>query len=119
LLLANFKETDMRTTRALVLLTIAGLGLSAQADPDIHIRTIAATCANCHGPDGESLGPVPSLVGQDKAYLLKAMKEAKTGETETTVMRKYLFGYTEDELDKLAEYFATPQPQSQSRRKAK
>lgn len=74
---------------------------------DLHIKVIASTCMNCHGPGGKSLGAVPGLAGQDSAYLLNAMKEHQSGARETTVMRRYMNGYTEDEMAKLAEYFSS------------
>lgn len=74
---------------------------------DLHIKVIASTCINCHGPGGKSLGAVPSLAGLDQAYLLTAMKEQKSGVRETTVMRRYMNGYTEDEMAKLAEHFSS------------
>lgn len=82
------------------------IAFAVQAAPDAYVRTIAATCGNCHGTDGQSVGAVPSLAGLDKAYLLQAMMECKTGARETTVMRKYMLGYTDEEIAKLAEYFS-------------
>jgi len=91
----------------------AGLACLAVAAPlqaaDLHIKVIAATCNNCHGPNGQSLGATPSLAGQDKAYLHSAMMDCKTGARETTVMRKYMLGYTDEEIARLAEYFASLQ----------
>lgn len=73
---------------------------------DRRVRLLASTCVNCHGPGGQSLGAVPSLSGLDKTYLHTAMMECKTGVRETTVMRKYMLGFTDEEIVKLAEYFA-------------
>lgn len=71
-----------------------------------HTKSIAATCYICHGPDGKSLGAIPSLAGQDKAYLVTAMKEFRNGKRESTVMRKYAVGYTDTEYEELAEFFS-------------
>ncbi|HNQ03102.1 MAG TPA: sulfide dehydrogenase [Thiobacillaceae bacterium] len=73
---------------------------------DLHIKVIAATCVNCHGQGGQSLGAVPSLAGQDVAYLQTAMLEQRSGVRETTVMRRYMNGYTDTEIAKLAEHFS-------------
>ena len=72
----------------------------------IHTQTIAATCFICHGPNGKSIGAVPSLAGQDKAYLATAMREFKSGKRESTVMKKYALGYSDSEYDDLAAFFA-------------
>ena len=72
----------------------------------IHTRTIATTCFICHGPNGKSSGAVPSLAGQDKAYLAEAMRDYKSGKRESTVMQKYALGYSDSEYDDLAAFFA-------------
>lgn len=73
-----------------------------------HTRTIAATCFICHGPQGKSLGAIPSLAGQDKDYIVNAMKEFRSGKRDdsVTVMRKYAVGYTDAEYEDVAAYFA-------------
>jgi sulfide dehydrogenase cytochrome subunit len=72
----------------------------------VHTKTIAATCFICHGPNGKSSGAVPSLAGQDKAYLAAAMRDFKSGKRESTVMKKYALGYSDAEYDDLAALFA-------------
>lgn len=72
----------------------------------VHTKTIAATCFICHGPNGKSAGAIPSLAGQDKAYLAAAMREFKSGKRESTVMKKYALGYSDAEYDDLAALFA-------------
>ncbi len=71
-----------------------------------HAKSVAATCFICHGPDGKSLGAIPSLAGQDKTYLITAMQEFRNGKRESTVMRKYAVGYTDTEYEALAEFFS-------------
>lgn len=71
-----------------------------------HTKTIAATCFICHGPNGKSMGAIPSLAGQDKAYLVTAMQEFKSGKRESSVMKKYALGYTDSEYEDVAAYFA-------------
>ncbi|KAF0102371.1 MAG: cytochrome c class I [bacterium] len=92
----------------LAIAVLAGLGpcLSAQASDNPRVRLLASTCVTCHGPGGQSLGAVPSLAGQEKAYLQEAMMEQRAGKRETTVMRKYMNGFTPEEIGQLAEYFS-------------
>ncbi len=71
-----------------------------------HTKTIAATCFICHGPNGKSNGAIPSLAGQDKANILGAMHDFKSGKRESTVMQKYALGYTDSEYEALAAYFS-------------
>jgi len=71
-----------------------------------HTKTIAATCFICHGPNGKSNGAIASLAGQDKAYIVAAMQDFKSGKREATVMQKYALGYTDSEYEAVAAYFA-------------
>lgn len=71
-----------------------------------HTKSIAATCFICHGPNGRSETAIPGLAGQDKAYLIAAMKDFRDGKRESTVMRKYALGYTDREYEDIATFFA-------------
>lgn len=74
-----------------------------------HNRTLASTCFNCHGPNGVSNAAIPGLAGQDKAYLVTAMKEFRDGKREATVMQKYAMGFTDEEYETLAALFSSMQ----------
>lgn len=74
-----------------------------------HNRTLASTCFNCHGPNGVSNAAIPGLAGQDKAYLVSAMKEFRDGKREATVMQKYAMGFTDEEYETLAALFSSMQ----------
>lgn len=71
-----------------------------------HTKTVAATCFICHGPNGKSVAAIPGLAGQDKNYLVTAMKEFRDGKRDSTVMKKYALGYTDSEYEEIAEFFA-------------
>lgn len=92
----------------LAITVLAGLGpcLSVQASDNPRVRLLASTCVTCHGPGASGMGAVPSLAGQEKAYLQEAMMEQRTGKRETTVMRKYMLGFTPEEIGQLAEHFS-------------
>ncbi len=92
----------------LAIAVLVGLGscLSAHASENQRVRLLASTCATCHGPNGSGQGAIPALAGQDKAYLQEAMMEQRTEKRETTVMTKYMLGFTPDEIGQLAEYFS-------------
>lgn len=94
------------TTVAIALIVGLGPVMSAQASEDRRVRLLASTCITCHGPGGHSLGAIPSLAGQEAAYLKDVMMEQRRGERETTVMSKYMQGYTPEEIGQLAEYFS-------------
>lgn len=97
-----------RPAHLAILASIAVLGTSAQAaDPNL-ARNLAATCANCHGSNGKA---VPSsglepLAGEDKGKLLKKLADFRSGDKPATIMHQITKGYTEEQLDLVAGYFA-------------
>jgi len=84
---------------------------SAMAADPASARDLAATCFTCHGTDGHSVGGVPpSLAGQNKNYLLQQMKDFKAGKRPATIMHQNAKGYTDEQLDLIAGYFASIKP---------
>lgn len=79
--------------------------LSALAS-DVHTRILASSCLSCHGPDGKSKSAMPSLAGIDKKYFVEQMKAFKTGQRPASVMQRHAQGYTDQEFEKMAEFFA-------------
>ena len=69
-------------------------------------RGLAATCANCHGPNGVSQGEVESLAGQKMEDLVRKMQEFKTGKRPATIMHQLAKGYTDEQIALIAEWFA-------------
>ena len=80
--------------------------LSAHAQEDKHARNLAASCAACHGTNGNSVGGAPVLAGLDKAYFVTQMKDMKSGARTATVMNKHAKGYSDAEFELLAAYFS-------------
>ena len=73
-------------------------------------RSIAAGCAACHGTNGVSAGGVPSLAGQSKADLVRKMQDYKAGRTPSTIMGQLAKGYSDEQIDLAAAYFAARKP---------
>lgn len=87
--------------------------MSAEAPPpadtgqqQTHIRVLAASCAACHGTQGNSVGITPSLAGLDAGYFTTQMLAFKQGGRDSTVMHHHAKGLTVDEINALAVYFA-------------
>jgi sulfide dehydrogenase cytochrome subunit len=69
-------------------------------------RNLAATCANCHGTGGVSAGEVESLAGKPKAETLRKVREYKTGAKSGTIMPQLAKGYTDEQIELVAAWFA-------------
>ena len=80
---------------------------SAWAQSPNQARNLAATCFTCHGNEGRSVGGIPpSLAGQDRNHLLQTLKDFKEGKRPATIMHQHAKGYTDQQLEAIATYFA-------------
>ncbi len=67
----------------------------------------AAVCAACHGASGISMIPLyPNLAGQKEQYLLKQMKDFKSGKRPDPVMKAQASLLSEADMANLAAYYA-------------
>lgn len=102
----------MRTTLAVCgLLASMALGgavfPAAGAEPGLTGRNLAASCANCHGTDGHGVGGgLAILAGQDRSYLLQQLKDFKAGRRPSTIMHQLARGYSDEQLERIAEFYA-------------
>jgi cytochrome c553 len=98
--------------RRLLFLCIAAIAAAAsapiaKAQDSAAARGLAATCANCHGTEGRSVTKeVVSLAGLSKAHIVSQMKAFKNGTRPATVMHQLAKGYTDSQIELLADYFA-------------
>ena len=91
-----------------VLAVMFALPLPAMAqgtDPNL-ARNLAATCANCHNITGKSLTGMPGIAGRSKESLASTLKDYKDGKRPATVMHQLAKGYTNEQIDLIAAYFA-------------
>lgn len=71
------------------------------------VRSMAGTCAACHGTNGNSAGgAIPGLAGTNKDYVVAQIKAFKDGKREATVMHQIAKGYSDAEMAAIAEFFA-------------
>lgn len=84
------------------------LAAPAQSPDALYLRSVAATCANCHGTDGRSVqgSAVPALAGMPREYMLAQLKAFRDGSRPATVMHQIAKGFTEPQLAQMAAYFA-------------
>jgi cytochrome c553 len=97
----------MTLPRTLVLL-LCTAPLAGWAADDSVARSLAATCANCHGTEGRAAThDIPGLAGMPRDKIVAEMKAFRSGERPATVMHQLARGYTDAQIDRVAEYFAT------------
>jgi len=66
----------------------------------------SAVCAACHGADGNSTNPLwPNLAGQHAPYLVKQLKDFKSGARKDPVMAPMAAPLSEQDMENLAAYF--------------
>ena len=97
----NFVRMPLLATALAAVATLA----QAQVEPGV-ARDIAAACANCHGTNGVSKGGMPSLAGQSRADLVRKMQDFKAGRAPSTIMTQLAKGYTDEQIELAASYFA-------------
>jgi cytochrome c553 len=93
------------TVAALSLL--AATGAAHAADPNL-ARNLAATCANCHGTNGNAIkgGGIDALAGVPKDKILQKLADFRSGDKPASIMHQIAKGYTDEQLDLIAGYFA-------------
>ena len=96
----------MRIRFVLAVMLAFPLSAAAQGtDPNLG-RNLASTCAGCHNIAGNALAGMPPVSGQSKEALLRKLKDYKEGKQAATVMHQLAKGYTDEQLDLIAAYFA-------------
>ena len=96
------------TALAVVLAAAGAAHAQAQAqNPDalkLYQRGLAATCANCHGTDGQGVvgTGMPVINHLSSAEILKKMLDYKSGALTGTIMHQLAKGYTDEQLQTIA-----------------
>ena len=94
---------------------LAALALAAAAAPaaaqDANLaRNLAATCANCHGTNGNARGEMKQLAGVSAEKIIAAFNDYKSGNQPATIMHQISKGYTDEQVKLVAAYFAAQKP---------
>ncbi len=72
----------------------------------------SATCAACHGVDGNSaLGMNPKLAGQSEKYLIKQLKDFKSKARDNAVMYPMASMLSEEDMADIAAYYSSQKVQ--------
>ncbi len=68
---------------------------------------LSNSCAACHGTDGRSPGAIPSIYGKTSAFISQALLDFRENKRPATVMGRHASGYTDEEIQLIAEYFSS------------
>jgi len=74
----------------------------------------SARCMACHGAEGKAAAPIyPNLAGQHAPYLAQALQAYKSGARsggQAEVMKAFVAGLSDEDIDDLAAYYAGQKP---------
>lgn len=78
----------------------------------LHIRTLAASCAACHGHTGNPVAVASTqktlqLAGERKQKIVERLESFRSGKAESTVMHHHAKGLSEAEITALGDFFAS------------
>lgn len=95
-------------TRVLLVLALcASFTVNAAGDAAAG-KAKSATCAACHGADGNSFNPAwPSLAGQHADYIVAQLKAYQEGTRSDPMMSGMAMGLSEQDLADLAAFYAS------------
>jgi cytochrome c553 len=102
--------TSLKSAIVLIALCFAGQAVAVGVKGDAAAGKKKATaCAACHGLDGNKTldNTYPKLAGQYPDYLLKALKEYKSGKRVNAIMAGQVQGLSEADLANLAVYYGS------------
>jgi len=97
-----------RSAVVFLMVAIGGCAAAADLPANSKVRSLAATCAACHGTDGHAVAGPPSLrlAGMPKGEFVRQMRAFRDGTREATVMQQIAMGYDDEQTRALADFFA-------------
>jgi cytochrome c553 len=108
-ILARAATTSVPMSPRLVSIALAGCFLLATRAfaQSFDARALAAGCASCHQPDQTS---PPPLTGQSRDDLVAKLEAFRNGTREGTVMPQLARGYTPEQMEAIAAWYAAQKP---------
>lgn len=87
---------------------VAAVPAQAADAKTMRLRSLAATCAHCHGTEGQAVEGQAfiRLAGMNKDQLLTQLMAFRSGQRKATVMHQITKGYSPEQLEEIATYYA-------------
>ena len=96
-----------RNLAAIIIIASVGVAGAVQAAGNAAAGKVKAfECGGCHGDMGQGMGPYPALAGKPEAGLVKALKDFKSGST-NSVMHGLAASLSDQDIENLAVYYAS------------
>ena len=101
------KLAIVMVTAAAALLGLAGAAHAGNPEAG---KEKSRTCAACHGPDGNSAAAdFPKLAGQHYDYLVKSLKDYKSGARKNAIMSPQVANLTQRDFEDIAAFYSQQQ----------
>lgn len=89
----------------------AGAPPPVEEDPFAAVREATASCAGCHGEDGNTDIPgTPGLAGQHMPYLIAALKSYQDSSRSDETMQVFAEPLSSTDIEEMAFYYAAMEP---------
>lgn len=101
------RKTQYRTFKIIIIHIAFFLSpfLFAKGDAAVG-KAKSTTCVACHGAKGISSSPIwPNLAGQKTKYLIKQLKDFKSGKRKDPVMSPLAKPLSDQDIENLATYY--------------
>lgn len=78
-----------------------------KAESIARAEMLAHQCYACHGTHGVGAGKIPELAELDKDDIMESLTGFKSGTERSTIMDRHAKGYSDEEIELLADYFVS------------
>ena len=97
---------------ALLALMAGAAGAAEDGRDAARLASLASTCAACHGTEGRVPpgSAIPGLAARSATLLAQQMRDYRSGARSGTIMPQLARGYSDEQIDRLAAWFARQAP---------